>query len=65
MTLIALLLGSLGLTGDAALHAIRGLRSLLHGFVSLEMGGGFGLPLDLDESFQQMVVVYLQGLVPV
>ena len=62
VALIALLLNSFSLTGDAALHAIRGLRSLLHGFVSLEMGGGFGLPLDLDESFRQMVMVYLQGL---
>ena len=26
----------------------RGLRSLMHGFVSLETGGGFGLPLDVD-----------------
>lgn len=60
---IALLLHSFGLTDDAALHAIRGLRSLLHGFVSLEMSGGFGLPLDLDESFRQMVATYLSGWV--
>lgn len=39
------------LEGDAALHAARALRSALHGFVGLELAGGFGLPLDLDESF--------------
>lgn len=50
------------LDGDAALHAVRGLRSLLHGFVALETSGGFGLPLDQDESFRRLVRVYLAGL---
>jgi AcrR family transcriptional regulator len=40
-----------GLTGDAALHATRCLRSSLHGFVSLEAAGGFALDIDLDQSF--------------
>ena len=44
-----------GLEGDAALHATRCLRSALHGFVSLEAGGGFGLPLDLDVSFEHLL----------
>lgn len=44
-----------GLQDDAALHATRCLRSALHGFVSLEMGGGFGLPLNLDESFDHLL----------
>ncbi len=51
-----------GLRGDVAVHTIRGLRSLLHGFVSLELGGGFGLPLDLDESFVRLVHVFIDGL---
>jgi len=50
------------LDGDAALHAVRGLRSLLHGFVALETTGGFGLPLDQDESFRRLVRTYLAGL---
>jgi AcrR family transcriptional regulator len=37
------------------LHAIRALRAMLHGFVALEAAGGFGLPLDLDESYRRMV----------
>jgi len=44
-----------GLEGDAALHATRCLRSALHGFVSLEAAGGFGLPLDLDVSFEHLL----------
>jgi len=53
-TLMAMLRGY-RLEGDAALHAIRSLRSALHGFVSLEIGGGFAMPLDLDESFDRLL----------
>jgi hypothetical protein len=35
--------------------ATRALRSALHGFVVLENDGGFGLPRDVDRSFDQMV----------
>ncbi len=55
-------LRSFDLDGDAALHAVRGLRSLLHGFVALETTGGFCLPLDQDESFRRLVRTYLAGL---
>ncbi len=55
-------MASLGLTGEDALHAVRGLRSLVHGFTTLEVSGGFGLPLDLDESFRRLVAVFLGGL---
>ena len=51
-----------GLEGDGALHAARGLRAALHGFVSLEAEGGFGLPLGLDESFSRLVEVLHRGL---
>ncbi len=51
-----------GLHDEDALHAVRGLRSALHGFVGLEAAGGFGLPLDLDESFQRLIRAYLSGL---
>ncbi|MEV4810649.1 TetR/AcrR family transcriptional regulator [Micromonospora avicenniae] len=44
-----------GITGDAAVDAARTLRSALHGFVSLEVSGGFGLPRDLDRSYDEMV----------
>lgn len=50
------------MTEEAALHAIRGLRSVLHGFASLEQKGGFGLPLDLDVSFRLLVDAFLTGL---
>ena len=47
---------------ESALHAMRCLRSALHGFVSLEAAGGFGLPLDLDQSFEQLVNMIDCGL---
>lgn len=53
---------SFGLTGADALHAVRGLRSLAHGFVSLELAGGFGLPLDLDESYRRTVEIFGRGI---
>jgi AcrR family transcriptional regulator len=36
---------------DVAIDAARYLRSAIHGFVSLELAGGFGLPNDLDRSY--------------
>ncbi len=38
---VSAVLAGYGLTGDDAIHAIRGLRALMHGFVSLEAAGGF------------------------
>lgn len=49
-------LAGYGLSGDDALDATRALRAALHGFVGLEVGGGFGLPLDVDRSFRRLVV---------
>jgi len=62
--IVLAVLAGYDLEGDDALHATRGLRSLLHGFVSLETGGGFGLPLDLDESFRRLLQVFMAGLRP-
>lgn len=55
-------LASYHLTGDEALHAVRGLRAVLHGFVSLESAEGFKMALDRDESFTRLVTTYVDGL---
>jgi AcrR family transcriptional regulator len=52
----------LRLEGDDLIDAIRGLRSLVHGFVSLEAAGGFGMLRDVDRSFRQVLSAYLRGL---
>ena len=43
------------LSGDDAVDAARTLRAALHGFVVLEGSGGFGLPRDVDRSFDRLV----------
>lgn len=60
--LILRYLGSYSLTEEQALHAVRGLRSLIHGFASLERRGAFGLPLELKESLAFNLGLFLRGL---
>jgi AcrR family transcriptional regulator len=48
-------LAGYNLRGDDAVDAIRAMRAALHGFVALEVGGGFGLPVDVDRSFDRLV----------
>ncbi len=55
-------LASFGLGGADAVHAARGLRSVVHGFAALELAGGFGLPLDCDESFRRLLHTWVAGL---
>ena len=50
------------LSGPAAIHATRVLRSMLHGFCVIEAAGGFGLPEDLDETFRQLIHIFTQSL---
>jgi AcrR family transcriptional regulator len=58
---VLLIIGSFGLQGDEAIHAVRGLRSLVHGFATLEVAGGFGLALNCDESFRRLIEALLRG----
>ena len=51
-----------GLDEDAAIHAVRGLRSIAHGFATLELAGGFGIPLARDESYLRLLRAYVAGL---
>ncbi len=59
---IAAVLAGWGLEGSDAIHAIRGVRATLHGFVALEAAGGFGMPEDVDESFDRLLSMLLGGL---
>lgn len=53
---------SLGLQGEPAIHAVRAFRSMVHGFATLEVAGGFGLPEDCDESFHRLGRTLVTGL---
>ena len=44
-----------GITGEDAVDAIRSLRAVLHGFVSLEAAGGFGMPQSVDATYTRLI----------
>lgn len=60
--LVIRVLHAYGLGDEAAIHTVRGLRSLLHGFASIEQQGGFDMSLDLDVSFHLLVDTFLAGI---
>lgn len=47
---------------DTSVDAVRSFRAALHGFVRLELDGGFGMPDDVDASFDHLVVLMVHGL---
>jgi AcrR family transcriptional regulator len=59
---IAAVMAGYGLAGDDAIDAIRAFRSGLHGFVSLEANGGFGMPLSVDRSFDRLVQALVRAV---
>jgi AcrR family transcriptional regulator len=59
---VLMVLAAYHLSGEDAIHAARGLRSVIHGFATLEAAGGFGIPLDLDISFQRLIQTFIAGL---
>ncbi|WP_067491574.1 TetR-like C-terminal domain-containing protein [Actinomadura hibisca] len=59
--LLAVLRGY-GLEGAALVHAARCLRSSVHGFAVLEAAGGFGLPADLEASYDLLIRMVVGGL---
>ncbi|MFQ6855966.1 WHG domain-containing protein [Streptomyces sp. 35M1] len=59
--LLAVLAG-FGLPDARVVDSARTLRSALHGFVTLEGAGGFGLPRDVTRSFHFLVDTLIAGL---
>ncbi len=62
VSIIVAVLDGYDLVGDAAIDAVRILRSGLHGFVALEAAGGFRLPQDVERSFDRLLDVLDAGL---
>ncbi len=56
------LVSALGVQQKNLVHAVRTLRSLLHGFVELEQIGGFGMPEDIEASFRFEIEVFISGV---
>jgi len=62
VAVIAAVMAGYGLEGDDAIDAIRAFRSALHGFVSLEANGGFGMPVSVDRSFDRLVHALVRAM---
>lgn len=62
VAVISAVLSAWDLGAEDAVHAVRAVRSALHGFVALEAGGGFGLDVDVDESYRRLVAGLAAGL---
>jgi AcrR family transcriptional regulator len=51
-----------GLDGEDLIHHARCVRSAAHGFAVLEAARGFGLPQDLDTSYNRLIDMVIAGL---
>lgn len=61
VTLIASAIGGT-LDNPEIVHRVRALRAAVHGFAALESTGGFGIPVDLDTSFDVLARAIVRGL---
>ena len=50
------------LSPDDAIHIIRMARIIAHGTATLELGGGFGLPQDVDETYRRLIDLFVKHL---
>lgn len=62
LDVVLAVLRGFGLEGSAAIHATRNLRAIVYGFASIEVSGGFGLPEDLDETYEQLIAMFIASL---
>lgn len=62
VTLLLKVLEPYELELNDALHTVRGLRSLVHGFATLEMKKGFKIELSTDQSLRFILKTFLTGI---
>jgi AcrR family transcriptional regulator len=62
LEVVKAVLSGYGLRHTEAIHAARALRASLHGFVTLEAAGGFGLPVEIEASYGRLVDMLAAGL---
>ena len=61
VNVVLAVLASFGVQDADAIHAARAFRSAVHGFTTIEIAGGFGIPLDLDTSFHRLIDALIYG----
>jgi AcrR family transcriptional regulator len=62
LRMLGAVLSGFGLTGADAVDAVRGIRSVVHGFVSLETAGAYAMPYDVDRSFRRLIAALVNAL---
>jgi AcrR family transcriptional regulator len=62
VALMIAVLHGFDLPEDRGVDAVRAVRAGVHGFVTLELGGGYRLPQDLDRSFAVLVDLLVAGV---
>lgn len=58
LRIVFAVLAGYDITGDDAVDATRALRAALHGFLSLEAAGGFGMPRAVDRSYDRFMTAF-------
>jgi AcrR family transcriptional regulator len=59
---VAAAVAGLGVPAERRIDAVRAVRAAVHGFVALDLDGGFGMPDDVDASFEFLVEGLVGGL---
>jgi AcrR family transcriptional regulator len=62
VALMIAVLHGFDLPEERGVDAVRAVRAGVHGFVTLELGGGYRLPQDLDRSFAVLVDLLVAGV---
>ncbi|MDX2378894.1 MAG: WHG domain-containing protein [Acidimicrobiia bacterium] len=62
VTVVASVLDGLDIDATTVIPLIRALRAAVHGFVDLELRGGFGLPDDIDDSFSTTINLVIDAI---
>ncbi|GAA3797128.1 TetR-like C-terminal domain-containing protein [Cellulomonas soli] len=55
LAVVERVVGELGIPDERHVDAVRAVRAAVHGFVVLELDGGFGMPEDVEISFGYLV----------
>ncbi len=61
--LVGSVLAGMGVDPGTQIPLMRALRASVHGFVHLELRGGFGLPEDIDDSFSLAVDLVIEAII--
>lgn len=62
ISIVVAILEPYRLSEEARIHAIRSLRSIVHGFITLEMAGAFAMSIERGDSFHWLMHLYIKGL---